>query len=209
MKKMIITIFLTGLMVVYSYSQRFEFSALGAYQFGGAVDETTQEGGEFTYGEALGISGSQSFGIVFGYRLLPKMKLEISLDRQPTQLNHHQVVEGTEDREVTKLSDVDVDYYMVGLIYDWSTTKTRPFIGASLGMLQMTPEGEFKTESHPAFAPVIGINTFASSHFAFRLQARFLLSQMPEGSLFYDEYSHHKETYMSQYQFGFGATLAF
>ena len=204
-----ITILLAGLMVTSGYSQKFEFSAIGGYQFGGIVDETTQKGGVFTYGEALGISGTQNFGVVLGYRLIPKMKLEISLDRQATDLNLHQVIQGSDEREVAKISDVNADYYLVGLIYDWSSSRIRPFIGASLGMLRMTPEGELRTETHPAFAPIIGINTFASRHFAIRLQARFLLSNMPKGSLFFDEYQHHKETYMSQYQFGLGATVAF
>lgn len=204
-----ITFLLAGLIVTTSYSQKFEFSAIGAYQFGGIVDETTQEGGVFTYGEALGISGTQNFGIVLGYRLIPKMKLEISLDRQATDLNYHQVIQGTNQREVTKISDVDVDYYMIGLIYDWSSSRIRPFIGASVGMLRMTPDGNLNTETHPAFGPVIGINTFASRHFAVRLHGRFLLSNMPKGSLFFEDYNHHKETYMSQYQFGLGATVAF
>lgn len=214
MKKILMTIFLTMLAVVYSSAQRFEFSAIGNYQFGGIVEETTQETGVFTYGEALGISGGTSYGLIFGYKLIPKMKLEISLDRQPTQLNYHQVVTGSEDREVTKLSDLNVDYYMVGLIYDWSSTKFHPFIGASVGMLRMIPgedleEKDLKTESHITLAPVIGMTSFASSHFAFRLQARFLLSNMPDGSLFFEEYHHHKETFMTQYQISFGVLLAF
>jgi len=199
-----------------SQAQKFQFALVGAYQFGATVDETEQAGGVFDYGDALGISGSSSFGVVFDMRLLQKMKLEISWDRQPTQLNYHESFEAeTDQRPVSKLSDLNVDYYLVGLIYDWSQTSLRPFIGGSVGMVRMIPKEDYRTESRFVFAPIVGVQISASSFFAFRAHARFMVGNVPAGELFSstaDEsfrYQHHKDTFMIQYQMGLGMVLTF
>lgn len=202
-------------------AQKFQFALVGGYQFGATVDETTQMEGVFSWNEALGISGSGSYGVVFDMRLLPKMKLELSWDRQPTQLNFHEGLINTppdqtsDERPVTKLSDLNVDYYLVGLIYDWSPNSLKPFIGASVGMVRMVPEENYQTESRFTFAPIVGLQLYVSSLFAFRAHARFMVGNVPEGELFSstaDEsfrYHHHKDTFMIQYQVGGGVVLSF
>jgi len=204
-----------------SAAQKFQFTLMGGYQFGATVDETTQMEGVFTWNEALGISGSGNFGVVFDMRLLPKMKLELSWDRQTTQLNLHEGLINTppdqtsDERPVTKLSDLNVDYYLVGLIYDWSQTNLKPFIGASVGMVRMMPKEDYRSESRFTFAPIVGLQLYASSLFAFRAQARFMIGNVPAGELFSstaDEsfrYEHHKDTFMIQYQIGGGVVLSF
>ena len=198
------------------YAQKFQLALVGAYQFGGAVDETEQAEGVFEWNDALGISGSGSFGVVFDIRLIQKMKLELSWDRQLTQLNFHQEFDAeTDQRPVSKLSDLNVDYYLVGLIYDWSQTNLRPFIGASVGMVRMIPKEDYRTESRFAFAPIVGLQIYASSFFAFRALARFMIGYIPDGELFTSssdnsfEYEHHKDTFMIQYQMGLGFVLSF
>lgn len=215
--------FLMILMILLIYSilpaQKYQVALMGSYQFGATVDETEQAGGVFEWNEALGISGSGSFGVVFDIRLIQKMKLELSWDRQLTQLNFHEGIMNTppdqtsDERPVTKLSDLNVDYYLIGLIYDWSQTNLKPFIGASVGMVRMIPKEDFSTESRFAFAPIVGLEMYASSFFAFRAHARFMIGNMPAGEMFTpgsgDAYVHHKDTFMIQYQIGLGAVLAF
>ena len=215
-RKLILVILLILLVLSVSPAQKFQLALVGAYQFGATVDETEQAGGVFEWNDALGISGSGSYGVVFDMRLLQKMKLELSWDRQPTQLNFHEAFEAeTDQRPVSKLSDLNVDYYLVGLIDDWSQTSLRPFIGGSVGMVRMIPKEDYRTESRFTFAPIVGLQIYASSFFAFRLHARFMVGNVPAGELFSStaddsfRYEHHKDTFMIQYQMGLGMVLSF
>ncbi len=189
------------------FSQRLEITALGGYQFGGIVDETTQEEGVFTPGEALGLSGNGIFGLIVDYRLGPRLLLELSWDRQPTWLNHH--VPTDKGTEVNQISDINVDYYQIGLIYDWSASNFKPFAGATIGVVSMNPtEIKYSTETQPSFTVLLGMRYFLNEIFALRLQGKLHLNKIPKGNLFFPEYQHNKETFMSQFQIGLGIVFA-
>ena len=195
-------------------AQKFQFGGMAAYQIGGILEETEQAEGVFTYKDALGVSASPNFGLYVNYRLIPKMRLEVSWDRQLSQLNFHAEDSTSleiDNRTITKLSDLNLDYYLVGLIYDWSDDKLQPFFGVSVGMVRMSPSEDLKTESRPSFATVLGVNTFASQYFAFRAQVRFMVAHMPSGDMFTNSagegFHHEKDTFMIQYHFGLGFVI--
>jgi hypothetical protein len=205
MPKLKFIIFLVFTVFSLSRAQRFEISVMGGYQFGGATDETTQEGGVFTFGDAMGISGSGNYGVHLDIPLRPKMKLEIYWDRQHTRLNYHD----SQTDEWLKIANLNVDYFQIGLIYDWSHTSVRPFIGGTIGFVNMSPDMEsVMAETQFAASPIVGVRVFASDYFAFRFQGRFSWSRIPEGRFFTEYYEHHKETFMTQIQLGMGVTLA-
>jgi len=214
MNKYLYFSFLTFVFASSLIAQKFQFGGMAAYQIGGILEETEQAEGVFSYGDALGVSASPSYGMYFNVRLIPKMLLEVSWDRQLSQLNFHEADSTSieiDNRTITKLSDLNMDYFLVGLIYDWSDENIQPFIGMSLGMVRMSPSEDLKTESRPAFAPVVGINTFTSSYFAFRAHVRFMVSHMPKGDMFTNSagegFHHEKDTFMIQYQFGLGFVI--
>jgi hypothetical protein len=93
---------------------------------------------------------------------------------------------------------------MLGLVYDWSTTGNRPFIGGSAGIARLAPSEGLSTETHPAFAFIGGYKMAVSNKIFLRGHVRLAFTKMPEGSLFTEEYQHHKETFMPQFQVGFG-----
>jgi hypothetical protein len=186
------------------WAEKLEITALGFYQFGGGVDETTQAEGVFDYGEALGFSGAGGFGFIVDYRLGRRTLLEISWDQQSSALNHHQPDSATDAVSVMPIADLDVQYFQLGLIYDWSNSTTRPFIGGAVGMVRMDPSGAYRTESSPAFSAIVGVKSLVNRTVAFRMHFRLAISQMPEGSLFLDEYDHHKETFSPQFHLGVG-----
>ena len=211
MNKSILSTILTVLLFSTLPAQKFQFGGIAAYQIGGIFEETTQSGGVFTYRDGLGISSSESYGAYLNIQLIPKMRLEVSWDRQLSQLNFHQADSHSVDidnRVVTKISDLNVDYYLVGLIYDWSLDVYQPFFGVSVGLVRMAPQGDFETETRPGFAPVLGINMFMSPNFAFRAHVRFMVAHIPDRELFKNRagegFHHERETFMIQYQFGLG-----
>ncbi len=188
-------------------AQSWEIAVLGGYQFGGIADETTQQEGIFTSGEALGIDGSALVGVVANYRLKEKMLLELSFDRQATQLNHH--IPAEEHTEISRISAVNVDYYQLGLLYDWSPSRWRPFLGATVGIVSMNPSNTgYHSETHLAFTTMLGLRYFLNQTFAIRVQGKLNISRIPRGELFFPGYQHHKETFMSQIQLGVGVVVA-
>ena len=204
MNKLLCILFLVSITFSLSRAQQFEISVLGGYQFGGAADETTQKEGVFTYGDAMGISGSGNYGLYLDIALRPKMKMEIYWDQQPSRLNYHDI----EKKEWLKIASLKVEYYQIGLIYDWSPTRIKPFIGGTIGFIRMVPDAEeVNTETQFATSPIAGVRVFVTESFAFRFQGRISWSRIPQGKFFTEYYEHHKETYMIQMQFGMGLTL--
>ena len=201
---------LLGILVTVGTSRAevFDLSLIGFYQFGGAVDETTQEGGVFDPGEALGISGSCGIGVTAGYRLGDRTSIDFSWDRQFSALNHHTPVSGS-DEYIEKIADLDVDYFMIGMSRELSGSSLRPFVGAGVGMVRLIPSGdEYSTESSFAYSFSAGLRSRVSSRIFFHAQTRIVISNMPEGAMFSDDYYHHKETFMTQMQLGAGIGIS-
>jgi hypothetical protein len=214
MNKIITLLIFTFLLVSVLPAQKYQFGGMAAYNIGGILEETEQAEGVFTYGNALGVSASEAFGLYFNVQLLQKMRLEVSWDRQLSQLNFHAADSASpniDNRVISKLSDINIDYFLVGLVYDWSQGNYQPFIGASIGMARFTPDGDFNAESRPGLATVLGVNMFMSSYFAFRAQTKFMVTHMPEGVFFQNSagegFHPEKDTFMIQYQFGLGFVI--
>jgi hypothetical protein len=189
------------------YKPNFEITLTGGYQFGGSVDETYKLEGVDFYGESLGIEGSEMFGVIFDYRLGPKLLLEFSLDRQNTKLNYSD----TSNTGFVKLSDMHVSYYHVGLIYSWGKGSVQPFAGGTVGLTGMVPTEGLDSEVRFSAGPLFGIKTFSSKHFAFRFQTRLMVTNMPDGQYFPnaagESYNHVLNSYMVQMHFTIGLVV--
>ena len=190
-----------------SLSKNIEFTALGGYQFGGMVDETTQEEGIFEPGDALGLSGSGYYGLAAAFHLGKNMILELSWDRQPTDLDYHEHDTDTVETQVRKIADIDMEHYHVGIVYDWSKTSFKPFIGWTIGMSRFRPSGDYDAENRFSFSPLVGMRSFFTPVVGLRAQGRMFVSHMPSGNIFSEAYYHSKETFMTQFQFGVGVVF--
>lgn len=195
------------------YKPNFEITVIGGYQFGGSVDETYKlEGVDYHDesigpGESLGIEGSETLGITFDYRLGPKLLLEFSFDRQNSSLKFRD----TTNTGFVKLSDLQVSYYQVGLIYSWSGRSVQPYVGGTLGLTGLVPTDGFDSEVRFSAGPVFGIKTFSSKHFGFRLQTRLMVTNMPIGEYFPNSagkgYEHVLNSYMVQMHLTLGLII--
>ena len=115
-------------------------------------------------------------------------------------MNYHHA-----DETITKMADMSVSYYQLGFLYDWSKENIRPFAGFSAGLADFSLAGDYKAERRLVVSPILGVKLLIGPHFAFRLQTRVLLSNMPAGDIFCntlngDCFSHHKSTFVSQIQ---------
>lgn len=199
MKKSII-LFLFFVLTAMAFGQHFEFSGAVGYQFGGAVDESEKDQGDDVVKDGLGIKASAAFGLYASYWVAPKVRCELSFDYQPTYMNYHH-----SDETITKMADMSVSYYQLGFLYDWSKENIRPFAGFSAGLADFSLAGDYKAERRLVVSPILGVKIVAGPHFAFRLQTRVLMSNMPAGDIFCDTvdgncFYHHKSTFVSQIQ---------
>jgi hypothetical protein len=190
-------------------SQRVEIALMTGFQMGGMLDETTQQEGVFDPGDALGLTGSANFGLLVDVRLGKKLFLELSLERQSTNLNYHEAATG----DIIRNIKINVDYYQMGLVYDWSSSYLRPFFGVSAGIVRLAPQENLESETRFNLSPLmVGVKTYASKYFAFRLHARLMISDIPEKVYFKNAagegFQHEKSTFMTQIQFGVGMVLA-
>ena len=189
------------------YKPNFEVALIGGYQFGGTMDETIKHEGADIAGEALGINGSEFAGVIFDYRLGPKLLLEFSFDRQNTTLNYSDA----SNTGFAKVSDMHVSYYQAGLIYNWGTGSVQPFVGGTLGFASMVPTEGVDSEARFAAGPLFGLKTFSSKHFAFRFQTRLMVTNLRIGEYFAnaagESYSHTLNTYMTQLHFSLGLVV--
>ena len=194
------TLLLFFMWTVLSFGQRFELSGGLGYQFGGAIDESLKDQGDEVRRDGLGINSSAALGIYASYWIVPKIRCELSFDYQPTYMNYHHA-----DETITKLADMTVSYYQLGLYYDWSSDRIRPFAGFSAGLADFSLAGDYETEQRLVVSPILGVKIATGKNFGVRLQTRVLLSNMPAGDVFCntdngDCFYHHKSTFVSQIQ---------
>ncbi len=196
------------------YKPNFTITVNGGYQFGGSVDETYKvdgvdyHGESIGRGESLGIEGSEMLGVTFDYRLGPKLLLEFSFDRQNTNLSFRD----TSSTSFVKLSDMHVDTYQAGLIYNWGSGDTQPFVGGTVGLTSMIPTEGLSSVRRFSAAPVFGVKVFTSKHFGLCFQTRLLVTNMPKGQDYFTNssgagYNHTLNSYMTQLHFTLGIIL--
>jgi len=191
-----------------SQPKKIELSGMVGHQFGAIVDETTKDEGVDDLGPALGALGSASFGLILDYHLTRTMYLELSWDYQPTQL---EFIDRRADT-TSIVTDLTVSYYQAGLVYNWSDSHSQPFIGATFGMAHWVASGSFENETGWVFSPIFGYQGWVSDYVGFRAQLAFMLSDMPEGTLFRNTstgtgFEHHKDTWATQIVVSVGLTL--
>lgn len=191
-----------------SQAKKIELSAMIGHQFGAVVDETTKDEGVDDLGQALGALGSVSYGLILDYHVTPKMYLELSWDQQPTEL---EFIDRPADT-TSIVTDLTVNYYQAGLIYSWSQSEKQPFIGATIGMAHWVTSGTFEDESGFVFTSIFGYQGWVNDYFGFRAQLKFMISNMPAGTIFTNTstgkgFDHTKDTWATQIVLGIGVTL--
>ncbi|NJL28158.1 MAG: hypothetical protein HC897_09815 [Thermoanaerobaculia bacterium] len=98
-------------------------------------------GGDFVGGEFdddffdLDLDETSSYGLSVGFGLTRNWQLELLWSHQATELTENEFL-GPD----FPLLDVDVDYYHVGIVYQWTPGQLRPFVAASAGATRFTAD---------------------------------------------------------------------
>jgi len=133
-------------------------------------------GTKLNYGaNYLKVQGNDQFGITIGVETLEDVMVEASYFHQGTELRIRDVFYGPSE---SRLSDLAMDWIMVGGTRYIPSGNIRPFIGGSLGMVIFSPSNEnrdvinrtLNSQTKFAFAFKGGVNIMFSERIGLNLQ---------------------------------------
>ena len=125
-KKVLITGFLAIMCGLFGYSQ-VEITPTYGYQFGGKLN----------YGpNYLKVDDSGMFGITVGYEARPNYMVEVTYINMSTELRIRDRIASPSE---SRLSDMNVDWFMLGGTRYFGNDKVKPFFGGQLGLSVFSP----------------------------------------------------------------------
>ncbi len=155
----------------------------------------------------FGVDDGSGYGLSLAFTLTGDLQLEIFWSHQESDL----VEEGFFSSDVV-LTDLDIDYYHVGVIYAWGGGQVRPFVAGSLGMTEFDPAQRF-LESEERFSIGVGggVKIFFNQSFGLRFEARAFTTVIDEGDDFCDHGCGYYDdgTYFLQGELRGGLIFAF
>jgi outer membrane protein with beta-barrel domain len=153
--------------VAYAQGAGFEITPTASYRFSGSVTAYDDEG--FRQGRDIKVKEGGAYGVSFDLPIGYRWQLEL--------LANHQSTSFRTDRGLftptTDLGDVDIDYYQVGLLYNWGRGQVNPFFAASIGVARVDPKFT-ALEAENRFAGTLagGVKVFFNRNVGLRLEAR-------------------------------------
>lgn len=183
------------------FAQRFEITPFAGYRFGGGFKDVSSSAGDILAGQ-LDVKSAVNLGVVASVALGSSLKLELSFDRQDTELS-----EGG-----TYLFDTKVNYYHAGLMFH-GHTKVEPFFAVTTGATHFQPSGDREREYRGSLGLIVGGRTFFSRSVGVRFQSRFVGTYMGSNDQSFCSpsqcYAQLSDTYFRQIDFSAGLILRF
>ena len=144
------------------YTPSVEITPIVGYRWGGELSASNND----LLDENAEIDSSASYGLLVDIPLSRHAQIELMASRQDSNFSR-----GVLFPEDGRFADVDVTYYHVGFLYQWTPSHLRPFVVGSLGFTDIAPEG---ASSENRFSTSIGggLKVDLSRHVGFRLEAR-------------------------------------
>jgi hypothetical protein len=113
---------------------RFEITPTAGYRFDGTVASFDDRGNRFDNRD-LRLDGSGAYGVTFDVPLVYNLQLELLANHQSSRFS---LDRGFADR--SRLGDVDLDFYQIGLLYQWGRGQVNPYVTGSLGVARLQPK---------------------------------------------------------------------
>ncbi len=167
-RKIILTclsaLLVTGIGLPAASASDFEFTPFVGYRLDGEFDRVSGAGFYDTE-----IEESDALGFILGFNVSPNLMIELMASRQATEL----VDPGFSLGSSFKILDLDVDYYHIGLLYQWRPGHIEPFVVGSLGATSFSPDVlGFSDETRFSVSLGGGVKMFISNHLGLRLEGR-------------------------------------
>ncbi|HZF12773.1 MAG TPA: outer membrane beta-barrel protein [Thermoanaerobaculia bacterium] len=176
MRKLLFAILLLVPGTAFAQGAGFEITPTAGYRFTGSVTAYDNEG--VRQGRDLKVDSGGMYGVTFDVPIGYRWQLEFMANHQSTSFQL--------DRGIftprTDLGDVDLDYYQVGLAYNWGRGQVNPFFGGSVGISNIKPKlSAVPSDNHFAGTLFGGVKVFFNRNVGLRLEARGYWSNIDTG----------------------------
>ncbi len=171
MKNQISLLIFTALVSCFASAQVFEITPSYGYQFGTKL----------SYGpNYVKMEDGGQFGINLGFELQPGMMLDLAYYNMNSEVKIRDVIIAPFEQ---RLTDLNLDWFLVGATRYLKAGPLKPFIGGGLGLVLITPKnenndivnGSFSSETRFAFSLKTGVNYMFSDVIGINLQGNLFL----------------------------------
>lgn len=122
------------------------------------------------------VDNGPSYGVNLTFPLSKHFMLELLWSRQNTDL-----YEDWSYGQDVYLGEIDVDYYQIGLVYQWRLARMRPFVVAGVGAAELNPDPPaLRDETYFATSWGGGAKFPVGQHFAVQLEGRLFATWLDE-----------------------------
>lgn len=189
--------------------KRFEITPYVGYRIGGDFDSVYYDD-DFSDLLDVEVDAGEVFGVVFDARLVEGLFLELWASRQDTSLSDFEGLFVHPEA----LFDLEVDYYHVGLLYEWTPGQVHPFFTFSGGATRLSPDDPGLDDlTRPSFSFGGGVKVMFGETVGLRLEGRWVSTWVEAGDdEFCDRHSCYdfdQDIYFYQIETGAGLVIAF
>lgn len=152
-----------------------EITPYAGYRAGGEIESQDS----LLFERDADIDESVSFGVIVDVPLTHNLQLEFLVARQSSEF----VEKGGLFSGDTRIFDVDLDYYHVGLLWQWGTGQVHPFIATSLGIGRLDVDAPAaSSEENFSMSFGGGIKIMTSDHIGVRIEHRWFWTDIDSGN---------------------------
>ncbi len=165
MKRLIVLTLVLVLSPLAAGAQSIELTPTFGYRWGGELSASSNE----LFDRDMDVENGSSYGLSLGILVGRHSQIELFASRQETRFGEERLFAPPADG-----IDVDVTYYHVGYLYQWTPGRVNPYVTASLGVTSLDPDVPgLSSEEKVSFSLGGGLKVMASRHVGFRLDGRF------------------------------------
>lgn len=156
-----------------------EFTVFGGYRFGGDFDAYVSPRDPFAV--ALKVEEGDVLGAALDVDLGDDLALEFSVTHQETNL----LLDAGFLEPGIELGNITLNYYLVGLQWQWGPGQVQPYFTLSIGAAELDPQAPgASSETRLAGAAAFGVKVFATQSLGVRLEGRGLWADLDQTDRF-------------------------
>ena len=162
-------------LAAFGQSQGVEISPYGAYRYGGEVEADDNA----LFEDDVDVDESVAFGLRVDVPLTRNLQLEFLAARQNSEF----IEEGELFGGDTRLVDVAVDYYHLGILWQWGNGQMHPYLVTSLGIGRLDIDlPEVSPEEKFSWSFGGGVKIMTSDHVGIRVENRWFWTNTDPGN---------------------------